>query len=169
MGRLGTLWGYQRFGVEPDLMSLAKAVGGGIPLGAVLMRDAVAACLQPGDHGNTTGGSPVAARLGQVVLSRLLRPGFLENVSATAGHLRERLIGLRRRFPARVTEVRGLGLLQGLALTGDVASLVTACRHHGLLVCRAGRDVLRLLPPLTVSRGEIDEAMEIIGTVLAED
>ncbi|MFA5204987.1 MAG: acetylornithine transaminase [Lentisphaeria bacterium] len=169
LGRLGTLWGYQRFGVEPDIMPLAKAVGGGIPLGAVVMREDVAACLKPGDHGNTTGGSPVAARLGRVVLSRLLRPGFLANVSASADHLRERLTGLRQRFPSRVSEVRGMGLLQGLALTGEVAPLVTACRHHGLLVCRAGGNVLRVLPPLTVSRGEIDEAAEIIGTVLAGD
>lgn len=166
LGRLGTLWGHQSFGVEPDIMTLAKALGGGIPLGAVLVRDEIANCLSVGDHGNTTGGSPVAAALGLVVLERLLAPDFLEKVRETAGVLSKELSKIAKRHPTLVSGVRGMGLIQGLALKTDVAVVVNACRGQGLLACKAGADVLRLLPPLNTTPALVRKACAIIANVL---
>ncbi len=166
LGRLGTLWGHQNFGVEPDMMTLAKALGGGIPLGAVLAREEIAQSLSPGDHGNTTGGSPVAAALGLVVLGKLLEPGFLEKARTAAGVLSKELVKICRRHPALVSGARGMGLLQGLVLKTDVPAVVNACRHEGLLVCKAGADVLRIIPPLNVTPALIRRAAGILDHVL---
>jgi predicted acetylornithine/succinylornithine family transaminase len=166
MGRLGTLWGYEQFRVTPDIMTLAKALGGGIPFGAVLCTNAVARCLTAGDHGNTTGGSPVAAHLGLAVLEQLAAEGFWVQVSASSTVLRQELERIAKKMPDQVGGVRGMGMLQGLVLKTDVAAVVNRCRRLGLLVCKAGPDVLRLLPPLTVKPGVIKKAAAIIRQAL---
>lgn len=166
MGRLGTLWAHQTYGIEPDIMALAKALGGGIPFGAVLVRNPIAASLKVGDHGNTTGGSPVAARLGLVVLKELLKPGFLDQVKANAELLRNSLDKIKKQFPNLVLETRGMGMLQGLVLKTDVVKVMNACRQNGLLVCKAGNEVLRFLPPLNVKSVVIKKAIAILKKVL---
>jgi acetylornithine/succinyldiaminopimelate/putrescine aminotransferase len=165
MGRLGTLWAYQSSGIEPDIMALAKALGGGIPFGAVLVREKIAFCLKVGDHGNTTGGSPLAAKLGSIVLKELLKPDFLQQVRSSAELLKEHLLRLKIQFPQYIEEVRGMGMLQGVMLKIDVQKVVAACRHKGLLVCKAGKDVLRLLPPLTTKEAIIRRAISILKKV----
>lgn len=168
MGRLGKLWGHQLLGVKPEIMACAKALGGGIPFGAVLMKKQIASCLKPGDHGNTTGGSPLAAKLGTVVLKELLKPSFLKKTRENAVFLQKSLKGLQKKFPGLISGTRGRGMLQGLVLKADVLKAVAACRAKGLLVCKAGPDVLRLIPPLNVKQAEIKKAVSIIESVLKE-
>lgn len=168
MGRLGTLWGYQSFGIEPDIMALAKALGGGIPFGAVLVKDEIAYCLKVGDHGNTVGGSPLGAKLGLAVLDELLKPGFFNQVHLVSDGLQKGLIKLQAQFPAFIQEVRGMGMIQGLALNIEVPPVINLCRQKGLLVCKAGSNILRLLPPLNTKPSICRKALNIIKEVFRE-
>ena len=166
-GRTGTLWAYEQAGVEPDIMTLAKGLGGGVPIGAVLAKEACAV-FEPGDHGSTFGGNPLATAAGAYVVRQLTEGGVLENVGARGEQLQRRLAGLEDRSPL-VTGQRGAGLLRALVLGADVAADVTArAMARGLLVNPVRPNVVRFLPPLTVSAGEIDEAVDIIESVLAE-
>jgi len=163
LGRTGRLWAHQHSGVEPHLMTLAKALGGGLPLGAVLAAAEVAEVLQPGDHATTFGGGPVPCQAARVVLGRVAEPGFLAYVEAMGHLLRHRLgeIG-----GAGIVEVRGLGLMLGVELDRAVQPLVDRARDRGLLVLSAGPKVLRLLPPLNVLADEVDRALEVLAEVL---
>jgi predicted acetylornithine/succinylornithine family transaminase len=146
MGRTGKLWAHEHFGVQPDMMTLAKALGGGLPIGATLMTDAVAHVMEPGDHGSTFAGGPVICRAAQVVLERVSDPAFL----------------------AHVTEVRGLGLMVGVEMDIDVIPLSKAGHEHGVLMINAGPNVLRLLPPLIVEETHIDRFIDALQTILTE-
>lgn len=165
MGRTGRLWAHEHFGVQPDMMTLAKALGGGLPIGATLLTDRVAGALAPGDHGSTFAGGPIVCRAAQVVLRRVSDPAFLARVTALGARLMERLRDLRS---PHVREVRGLGLMVGVELDIEVAPLIKAGYAHGVIMINAGPQVLRLLPPLIVEEAHIDQFAEVLGTILYE-
>ncbi len=166
LGRTGRLWAYQHWGVEPDVMTLAKALAGGIPIGAVLAREACARVLGPGSHGTTFGGNPLATAVGVATVTTLLEEKLPERAERVGAYLMEGLRALAARTPA-VQAVRGKGLLVGVDLDRPAQEVVTACRAAGLLVLTAGDRVLRLTPPLVVGEAEVDQALEILGRVLA--
>jgi acetylornithine/N-succinyldiaminopimelate aminotransferase len=165
MGRTGKLWAYEHFGIEPDMMTLAKALGGGLPIGVTLMTDAVAHVMEPGDHGSTFAGGPVICRAAEVVLQRVSEPAFLAHVSAMGALLRDRLHELNS---PHITEIRGLGLMIGVEMDVDVIPLSKAGHEHGVLMINAGPNVLRLLPPLIVEETHIDRFIDALQTILTE-
>jgi predicted acetylornithine/succinylornithine family transaminase len=163
LGRTGRLWAYQGYGVTPDIMTIAKPLAGGLPLGAALMTEAVASVLRPGDHGSTFAAGPLACAAALVVVRRISQPAFLAAVRDRADYLQYRLRALESES---IVAVRGAGLLVGVELTGPVAPVVAAARQRGLLVINAGDTVLRLCPPLIVERGHIDAAVAILAECL---
>jgi acetylornithine/N-succinyldiaminopimelate aminotransferase len=161
LGRTGTFFAYEQLGIEPDLVTLAKGLGNGLPIGALLVREGIADTIGPGDHGSTFGGNPVASAAACAVVEAI-DDALLENVAARGAQLSaglEELPGVR--------EVRGRGLLLAGLLDRDAASVVDECRARGLLVLTAGPDVLRLLPPLVVTEAEVDQALGVLREVLA--
>ena len=165
-GRTGTLFAYERFGIEPDIMTLAKGLGSGLPIGAMLAREPVASSFGPGTHGSTFGGNALCCAGANAVLDALFDDGVLDNCERQGIYLRERLEALRARHP-RLVAVRGLGLLVGAVLDGPGADVVEACREAGLIINCTAERVLRLAPPLIVGRAEIDAAVEILDRVLS--
>ena len=166
MGRTGTLFAYEQAGVEPDVMTLAKGIGGGVPLAALLAKEEVC-CFEPGDQGGTFNGNPLMTAAGCAVLEELTKPGFLELVRETGEYLRRELVALSGRFA--LGEVRGKGLLLALDLRQEIADeVVERAREEGLLLNAPRPATLRFMPALTVSRSEVDEMVRILGGVLAE-
>jgi len=159
MGRTGELFAYQRTGVSPDIMALAKALGGGFPVGACLATAEAAKGMTPGTHGSTFGFNPLAMSVADAVLDVMLEPGFLERVQRMALLLKQRLAEIKDRHPAVIAEVRGEGLLIGLRAVVPAGSLVDALRAEKMITVAAGDNVVRLLPPLIVSEEEIAEAI----------
>jgi len=166
LGRSGTLFAYEHSGVVPDMLTLAKPLAGGLPMGAVLLSDRIAAALKPGDHATTFGGGPLVATVALEVLQKLAAPEFLAAVRARGARLGTALRALGERSP-KVKEVRGVGLMWGIELTQPAAPFVTAARERGLLIATAGPSVLRLVPPLVISDAEVDRAVATLGEVLA--
>jgi len=165
MGRSGMLWAYEQAGIEPDIMTSAKGLAGGVPIGAVLAKEH-ASVFVPGDHGSTFGGNPLATAAGAHVMRRLLEGGVLANAKARGAQLQQRLAGLQDRH-VLVSGERGIGLLRGLELSSDVAvDVANAAREAGLLVNPVRPDLLRFMPPLTVAAAEIDQAVAIVEEVL---
>jgi len=164
--RCGEFLAHTALGFEPDIVTLAKALGGGLPLGATLVSARVAEHLGPGDHASTFGGNPVSVAAGLATMNQLFAPGFAEGENAVASHLREGLAALCRPEGPFVG-VRGRGMLIGVELTVDPAKIIDAARAKGLIVYRAGA-VLRLLPPLNLSLDEADFALKILGEVVQE-
>ncbi|MBM4438796.1 MAG: aspartate aminotransferase family protein [Candidatus Rokubacteria bacterium] len=165
MGRTGRLWAYEHTGIEPDIMTVAKALANGVPIGAMLTRAEVAAVLSAGTHGSTFGGTPFVTSVALATLSTILEEKIPDRVARIGRYLVDGLRDLARRHPA-VRDVRGRGLLIGIELTQPVGPLVDACREAGLLVLSAGEKVLRLTPPLIVGEAECDRALEILDRVL---
>lgn len=168
LGRTGRLFAHQHAGVTPDILTLAKPLAGGLPMGAVIATPAVDATLKAGDHGTTFGGGPLVSTVALAVLERVADPAFLAEVARKGQRLAdglERLVGRHTSVRGR----RGIGLMQGLALSeGSLAApVVQRAREAGLLVVSAGPDVVRLLPPLVVDDADIDEAVGILDTVLS--
>ena len=159
IGRLGELFGYQLRGVTPDVMALAKGLGGGFPIGAVLGTAEAAKGMTPGTHGSTFGGNPLAMAAGNAVLDVMLKPGFLDHVATIALLFKQRLAELKDRHPSVIAEVRGEGLLIGLRAVVPNGDLVDALRAEKLLSVGAGDNVVRLLPPLIISEAEVAEAV----------
>ncbi|NVN88542.1 MAG: aspartate aminotransferase family protein [Rhodopseudomonas sp.] len=159
MGRTGELFAYQRIGVTPDIMSLAKALGGGFPIGACLATAEAAAGMAPGSHGSTFGGNPLAVAASNAVLDVMLKPGFFDHVNRISLLLKQKLASVVDRHPDVLSEVRGEGLLIGLKAVVPSADLVAALRAQKLLTVGAGDNVVRLLPPLIVSEAEIEDAV----------
>ena len=167
MGRTGTLWAHEQAGIEPDVMTSAKALGGGLPIGALLAKEH-ANVFEPGDHGSTFGGQPLATAAAAHVLRRVLEGDILQNVRARGDQAAHALTALGEKHPV-VKGVRGRGLLIGLELNEAIAGdVVVASMHGGLLLNPVRPDVVRLMPPLTVSADEIDGCVEIIDGAIAE-
>lgn len=167
IGRTGKLFAYQNSGVCPDIITLAKALGGGMPLGAFMAKDRVAQAFKPGDHGSTFGGNPVACAAGLAVLHEMLAKDVPAQASATGAYIKERLNEMITKYSC-LLEVRGEGLLLGLQLSIPGADIVKKCLERGLLInCTAGT-VLRFIPPLNISRKEADEFLQILTDVLTE-
>ena len=160
LGRTGTFFAYEQLGIEPDLVTLAKGLGNGLPIGALLVRDGIADAIRPGDHGSTFGGNPVACAAACAVVEAIDH-ALLANVAARG----EELAAGLRELPG-VLEVRGRGLLLAAVVDGDAGAVVDACRERGLLALTAGADVLRLLPPLVVTEAEVGEALGILADAL---
>ena len=165
LGRTGTLFAYEQTGVVPDLLTLAKPLGGGLPMGAVLVTGAIAAALKPGDHATTFGGGPLVAGVALDVLRTIGEPAFLAEVRRKGTWLGERLRGLADRT-RRVAQVRGRGLMWGVELTEPAAPYVAQARERHLLVVTAGPTVLRLVPPLVISDQELERGVAILEDVL---
>ena len=166
LGRTGTLFAAEQSGVVPDMYTLAKPLGGGLPMGAILVNDAIAGALAPGDHATTFGGGPFVATVALDVVRTIAEPDFLADVRAKGEWLGERLSALAARSP-RVREPRGRGLMWGLELNEVAAPLVAAARERHLLVLTAGATVIRIVPPLTVSREDLERGATILEEVLA--
>lgn len=168
VGRTGRLFAHQWTEVVPDVMAIAKGLGGGFPLGACLASKRLAQAFAPGSHGSTFGGNPLAMAVGNAVLDVIADPKFLEHVRAVAEDLHRRLAGLPIRFPSVVAEVRGVGLMLGLKCIVNNRSLVEGLLQGGLLSVPAGDNVVRLLPPLIIGAREVEEACRIIEAACAE-
>jgi acetylornithine/N-succinyldiaminopimelate aminotransferase len=160
MGRTGELFAYKRVGVTPDVMSLAKALGGGFPIGAVLASAEAAKGMAPGSHGSTFGGNPLAVAAANAVLDVMLKPGFFERVQKMSLLLKQKLASVVDRYPSVLSEVRGEGLLIGVKAVVPSGDLVAALREQKLLTVGAGDNVVRFLAPLIVSESEIDYSIQ---------
>ncbi len=167
MGRTGELFAHQRVGVEPDIMGLAKALGGGFPVGACLAKREAAKGMTVGTHGSTFGGNPLAMSAANAVLDVMLEPGFLERVQRTGLFFKQRLAEIKDRYPAIISEVRGEGLLVGVRAVVPAGELVDALRAERMIVVAAGDNVVRLLPPLIISEAEIAEGVDRLGRACA--
>lgn len=170
MGRTGHYWGYENLGIEPDIFTSAKGLGGGIPIGAMLCK-AFCDIFQPGDHASTFGGNPFATGVSLAVCRTLEQEVGLANIQARGEQLRRGLVAIAQQYPHHVNEVRGWGLINGLVLSADVeltsADIVKAAIAEGLLLVPAGPKVVRFVPPLIVSEAEIAEAIEAIQRAMA--
>lgn len=164
MGRTGTLFAYERYAVRPDIMTLAKGLGGGLPIGACLATDAVAQAFDPGSHGSTFGGNPLACAAALVVLNALIDDNLLERSRTTGAYLSKGLHELQHRIPL-IREVRGLGLLQGLALSMEGKPIVESCLARRVLINCTMDTVLRFVPPLIVTNDEVDRLLEVLSDV----
>lgn len=165
LGRTGTLFAYQHLGIEPDLLTLAKPIAAGLPMGAVLLNADIAATIKPGDHGTTFGGGPFVARVAEYVLERLSDPALLESVRENGAWFGGQLRELARRT-GRIRGVRGMGYIWGLDVMGTAAHVVSEAQAAGLLVCGAGEYTVRILPPLITTRDELAQGIAILEQVL---
>ena len=168
MGRSGKLFAHEWAGVAPDVMSVAKALGGGMPIGAILASERVASAMTAGSHGSTFGGNPLATAVGNAVLDIMLEPGFLPGVEAKAKALRKGLDDLARKHPGMILDIRGLGMMIGVKVAPPVGDVVQALRDRKLLTVPAGDNMVRLLPPLIVEQAQIDEGLAALDVVMAE-
>ncbi len=159
VGRTGKFFAHEKYGVSPDIMSIAKGIGGGFPMGACLATEEAASGMTLGTHGTTFGGNPLAMAVGNAVLDVVLAPGFIENVGQIALRLKQSLAELKDKHPDVIAEIRGEGLMLGLKLHTLNTDFVNEARAHGLLVVGAGDNVVRLLPPLIISEADVAEAV----------
>lgn len=164
MGRTGKLFGYQNYGIEPDIFTLAKALGGGIPIGAVCAKDKVCA-FEPGDHGTTFGGGPFATRAGLAVFEAFEQEHLVENAQEMGQYFRQQLENLHS---DKITEIRGSGLMLGIELSIDAKAVNTALFNHGYLCGVVGTSTLRLLPPLIIQKADIDGFVETLSAILKD-
>jgi predicted acetylornithine/succinylornithine family transaminase len=165
LGRSGTLWAYEGYGVQPDMLTTAKPLAGGLPMGAVLLTQRVADAIHPFDHASTFAGGPLVSAVAAALVQKVSQPAFLQAVQEKGEYLRERLAELNS---PHVLEVRGQGLLIGMELDIAAADVVKAGYEHGLLLVGAGPNVLRLAPPLIISRDEIDHVVERLQLILGD-
>jgi acetylornithine/N-succinyldiaminopimelate aminotransferase len=163
VGRTGKLFAYEWLGIAPDIMCLAKAIGGGFPLGALLATADAAKGMTAGTHGTTYGGNPLAMAVGNAALDLALAPGFLDHVNKVAGYLNQQLGALVGAHPGIFESVRGQGLMLGLKMKIPNTDFITAARQAGLVVLPAGDNVVRLLPPLTISESEVREGIDLMN------
>lgn len=167
MGRTGKLFGYENYGIQPDIMSLAKGLGGGVAIGAMLATDKVAAAFQPGNHASTFGGNPLACAAAIATLETLIEDGFiLDQCRRMGSYLVKGLTELKEEHINLITDIRGIGLLAGIELTREGSPVVQACMERGLLINCTFGNILRFMPPLIVQEKEIDHMLEILDDVL---
>jgi acetylornithine/succinyldiaminopimelate/putrescine aminotransferase len=163
IGRSGVLWAHELSGATPDIMTLAKPLAGGLPIGAILVTEEIAQVIEVGDHGSTFAAGPLVCTAAQVVFERICRPSFLKEVQEKSLLLK----GLLQELPGeQIVDIRGEGLLVGVEFDRPVAPIVTAAREKGLLVISAGEFVLRLCPPLTITRDQIKDAVMILSGIV---
>ena len=167
IGRSGKLFAYQKFGVIPDVICMAKALGGGFPIGAVLAKEKAASAFVPGDHGNTFGGNPMGTAIGLCILNELIDGKIIDSVDEKGAYIKSKLIKLQEKY-GFINEIRGMGLLIGMQLKIDTKSVINKCFEKGLLLITAGADVVRFLPPLNVEKKDIDDAFKILEEVFKE-
>jgi acetylornithine/N-succinyldiaminopimelate aminotransferase len=165
IGRSGNFFAFESSKIKPDIVPIAKGIGGGFPLGAVLMNKRVASGMTAGTHGSTFGGNPLAMSVGNAVLDQIFKKGFLTNVKKVSKYFHSELNKLKKEFPKVVKEVRGVGLLIGLQLHNDQTKFIQKLMDNKLLTIRAAENVIRILPPLNVKKQEIDLAIKIIRKV----
>ncbi len=166
VGRLGTLFAYQTFGVTPDAVCTAKGIAGGVPMGLMAAADKLAQSFSPGDHASTFGGNPLAAAAGNVVIDELLG-GLLENIKKNGAYLTEKLNALKEKYPI-IKDVRGIGYMQGIELSADVSDIIKQAIGKGVLLVNAGKNIIRFVPPLIAEKEHIDKVAEILDNVLSE-
>ena len=168
LARTGQLWAHANLppSLHPDILTTAKALGNGFPIGATMVTEEVARCVVTGDHGTTFGGNPLACRLGHYIVSRLSEPELQNSILEKEQIFRRGFDVLRKRFPEVIKEVRGRGLLLGLQLAQDPTPIVTAARERGLLIITCGTNTLRFVPPLIISNEEIQEGLGILGQAM---
>lgn len=165
IGRTGTLFCYEQYGIEPDIVTMAKGLGGGVPIGAVMAAKTCADVMGPGTHGTTFGGNPFCCSAAKAVLSVVNQPEFLNEVKEKGSYLKEAILNLKSE---KIKAVRGMGLMLGIVVDAEQrAELVKALMAQGVLVLTAGTDTIRLLPPLVISMEEIDQALEVMKQVFA--
>lgn len=167
VGRTGKLFAYEIYGITPDVIAIAKGLGGGFPIGAMMAVQKAADAFQPGDHASTFGGNPLACTAGKTVISKLLNKGFLKNAETQGYYLSEKLSNLKDKFEI-VKDIRGVGLMQGIEVTIPASDIVSKCMEKGLLLIGAGANVVRFVPPLTVTQTEINSAIGILTDALQE-
>lgn len=165
LGRTGKFLAYQHYQVEPDIITLAKALGGGFPIGAMLAKDHVASAFQPGDHASTFGGNPLACAAALAAMETILQDGVQENAQSMGEYFKNQLTTLAQKYPY-VKEVRGLGLMLGMELTIEGKDIVARCLEQGLLINCTNGNVLRFLPPLIITRDEVDQAVAILDQAM---
>ncbi|MGQ9623546.1 MAG: aspartate aminotransferase family protein [Candidatus Caldatribacteriaceae bacterium] len=168
MGRLGSLFAFQHFGVRPDIVTLAKGLGGGLPIGAVLVNEKIVEITKKGDHGSTFGGNPVAARGACAVLKALTEEGFLESVKEKGALFKKELEAIRSTFPDKVQEVRGIGLMWGMDIQERAKEVVSRMFERRVLVNACNDDTIRFLPPLVVGGDDVLRGLRALGEVIAE-
>ena len=165
IGRSGKFFAFEHAKIKPDIVPIAKGIGGGFPIGAVLMNKKVASAMIPGSHGSTFGGNPLAMSVGNAVLDQIFKKGFLKNVQKSSKHFISELNKIKEDYPEIIKEVRGIGLLLGLQLYNDQTKFIKKLEDNKLLTMKAGENVVRILPPLNVKKQEIDVAIKIIRKV----
>jgi len=168
IGRSGNFFAFESSGVKPDIVPIAKGIGGGFPIGAVLMSKKVASAMVPGTHGSTFGGNPLAMSIGNAVLDKIFKKGFIKNVQKISKYFHNELNKIKNDYPKLIKEVRGIGFLIGLQLFNDQKRFIQKLENNKLLTIRAAENVVRILPPLNVKKSEIDIAIKIIRKVCKE-
>ena len=168
IGRSGKFFAYEYANVKPDIVPIAKGIGGGFPIGAVLMTKKVSKCMVPGTHGSTYGGNPLAMAIGNVVMDEVFKKGFLKNVRKNSNYFLKKLNDLKKDYPKVVKEIRGIGLLIGIKVNVDLGNFINKLTNNKLLTIRAAENVVRILPPLNVKKREIDQALKILNKVCSE-
>jgi len=167
-GRPGRIFAFERAGIVPDIVSSAKGIGGGFPLGATLVSAQVAEALPPGSHGSTYGSNPLAMAVGNAALDLLLEPGMLIHINRMGMLLKKELQALQAHYPNHIRDVRGVGLMLGLEPTGDARALAMKLLERGLATSPSVSNVIRLVPPLIIDETHVNEAIAIFGDVLKE-
>ena len=168
VGRSGKFFAFEHAKVKPDIVPIAKGIGGGFPIGAVLMTKKVASCMVPGTHGSTFGGNPLAMSIGNAVLDQIFKKGFLKNVKKISAYFHKELNKIKNDYPKIIQEVRGIGLLIGLKLFNNQIKFIKKLENNKLLTIKAAENVIRILPPLNVKKSEVDLALQIIRKVCKE-
>ena len=168
IGRSGKFFAYEYAKVKPDIVPIAKGIGGGFPIGAVLMTKKVSKCMTPGTHGSTYGGNPLAMVIGNTIMNEVFKKGFLNNVKKNSKYFLKELNLIKKKYPKVIKEVRGIGLLIGIQLHVELGTFINELTKNKLLTIRAAENVVRILPPLNVKKKEIDLALKIIDKVCAE-
>ncbi len=168
IGRSGKFFAYEYANVKPDIVPIAKGIGGGFPIGAVLMTKKVSKCMVPGTHGSTYGGNPLAMAIGNVVMDEVFKKGFLKNVRNNSNYFLKKLNDLKKNYPNVINEIRGIGLLIGIKVNVDLGNFIKKLTNNKLLTIRAAENVVRILPPLNVKKREIDQALKILNKVCSE-
>ncbi|TDX48043.1 aspartate aminotransferase family protein [Orenia marismortui] len=166
IGRTGSLFAYEEYGVEPDIFTIAKALGNGVPVSAFLAKEEVASAFEPGDHGSTFGGNPLACRAAYTTLKVILEQGLLDHTKEIGEYFKQKLLELTDKYKF-IKELRGMGLMLGLELDIEVKEIVMKLLRKGILVLSAGKNTLRFLPPLIISKKHVDQVIEVLDEVFA--